>query len=154
MFYIKTSGPDHLTEKHTFSRSRQIFLNEMELEKHSTCQLIKGRMLHLARTALNILKINLLISFPSWLTLWKDTINPQWPVHYSDYYTFIVLLLIEIVQFNSSVSEIESGTAYGKKKQSKNTEKRKQTRKSISTSYYNGPWGGFVYIRSFLIQIL
>ena len=39
MFYIKTSGPDHLTEKHTFSRSRQIFLNEMELEKHSTCQL-------------------------------------------------------------------------------------------------------------------
>ena len=37
MFYIKTSGPDHLTEKHTFSRSRQIFLNEMELEKHSTC---------------------------------------------------------------------------------------------------------------------
>ena len=39
MFYIKTSGPDHLTEKHTFSRSRQIFLNEMELEKNSTCQL-------------------------------------------------------------------------------------------------------------------
>ena len=30
MFYIKTSRPDHLTEKHTFSRSRQIFLNEME----------------------------------------------------------------------------------------------------------------------------
>ena len=83
-------------------------------------------MLHLARTALNILKINLLISFPSWLTLWKDAINPQWPVHYSDYYTFIVLLLIEIVQFNSSVSEIESGTAYGKKKQSKNTEIRKK----------------------------
>ena len=33
------SGPDQLTEKHTFSRSRQIFLNEMELEEHSTCQL-------------------------------------------------------------------------------------------------------------------
>ena len=31
------SGPDQLTEKHTFSRSRQIFLNEMELEEHSTC---------------------------------------------------------------------------------------------------------------------
>ena len=31
------SWPDQLTEKHTFSRSRQIFLNEMELEEHSTC---------------------------------------------------------------------------------------------------------------------
>ena len=147
MFYIKTSGPDHLTEKHTFSRSRQIFLNEMELEKHSTCA-------SLSKNCAKHTKNKPLISFPSWLTLWKDTINAQWPVHYSDYYTFIVLLLIEIVQFNSSVSEIERGTAYGKKKQSKNTEKRKKTRKSISTSYYNGPWGGFVYIRSFLIQIL
>jgi len=31
------SGPDQLTEKHTFSRSRQILLNEMELEEHSSC---------------------------------------------------------------------------------------------------------------------
>ena len=37
MFYIKTRGPDRSTEKHTFSGSRQFFLNEMELEKHSTC---------------------------------------------------------------------------------------------------------------------
>ena len=37
MFYIKTRGPDQSTEKHTFSESRQLFLNEVELEKHSTC---------------------------------------------------------------------------------------------------------------------
>ena len=37
MFYIETRGADQSTEKHTFSESRQLFLNEMELEKHSTC---------------------------------------------------------------------------------------------------------------------
>ena len=44
------SGPDQLTEKHAFSLSRQIFLNEMELKEHSTCpafreETIKARVL-------------------------------------------------------------------------------------------------------------
>ena len=81
-----------------------------------------GKNASLSKNCAEHTKNKPLISFPSWLTLWKDTINPQWPVHY---YTFLVLLLIEIVQFNSSVSEKESGTVYGKTKQSKNTEKRK-----------------------------
>ena len=91
-----------------------------------------------------------LISFPTWLTLWKDTINPQWPVHY---YTFLVLLLIEIVQFNSSVSEIQSRVPLMARNSSRKTLKN-ENRKSISTSYYNGPWGGFVYVRSYYINSL
>jgi len=63
-----------------------------------------------------------LISFPSWLTLWTNTINPSLFCCYN----FLFLLPIEIIQFNSRVSKkaVPLMARKSSRKTRKNTKKK------------------------------